>query len=106
MDQFFHHIKLMRKNVFLNISYKNEDCSKHDHKKVTVTYNFDKDKVDIDNEKEISYQYFIRFELAKLGRKITYQWGYITVSKWIDFDDNFEFVIERRTTGLECWCIP
>lgn len=51
----------MRKNVFLNISYKNEDCSKHDHKKVTVTYNFDKDKVDIDNEKEI---FFILYVLS------------------------------------------
>ena len=61
MDQFFHHIKLMRKNVFLNISYKNEDCSKHDHKKVTVTYNFDKDKVDIDNEKEV---FFILYVLS------------------------------------------
>ena len=101
MDQFCRHIKLMRENVFLNISYKNEECSKHDHEKVTVTYKFDKDKVDIDNEKKLFDQYFLRFELAKLCWKVSDQWSYITISEWIDFEDNFEFVIKRRTGNVQ-----
>ena len=47
---------------------------------------------------------FEKFELLKLVWKVTNQWGYITISKEIDFEDNFEFIIDRQTCP-KCWCI-
>ena len=54
--------------------------------------------------KKIFEHYFEKFELLKLVWKVTNQWGYITISKEIDFEDNSEFIIDRQTCP-KCWCI-
>lgn len=75
----------------------------NDHEKITVTYNLDEVKVDMCNEKNFEH-YFEKFELLKLVWKVTNQWDYITISKETDFEDNFEFIIDRQTCP-KCWCI-
>ena len=92
-ETFCRHIKVMRENVFLNISYEKKYFP-HKYKKLIIIYNFDKDKINIENEKELFEKHFKEFDLIESGQLLTDQnWDYLTYNEWIEFKNNFNLFL-------------
>ena len=70
-------------------------------------YNFAKDKINIEKEKEIFEKYFKEFNLIESGWLLPDQnWEYLLYNEWIEFENNFKFVLERYRGSSHCNCIP
>ena len=79
---------------FLTFQMKKK-CFSQEYNKLIIIYNFDKDKINIKNEKEKFEKYFKEFHLIESGWLLTDQnREYLTHNEWIEFKNNFEFVLE------------
>ena len=96
----------MRNNVFFE-HFLWKKCFSHKYNKLIIIYNFDKEKINIEYEKEIFEKYFKEFNLIESGWLLTDQnWEYLTYNEWIELENNFEFVLEQHGGSAHCNSTP
>ena len=75
--------------------------------KLIIIYNFDKNEIKIEDEKEIFEKYFKEFDFIESGQLLTDQnQEYLTYNQWIEFKNNFEFFLKQQRSSAHCNCIP
>ena len=75
-----------REKKKFNISYEKNNVFSHKYNKLIIIYNFEKDKINIENEKEILEKYFKEFDLIESGWLFTDRnWKYLTYKESIVF---------------------
>ena len=75
--------------------------------KLVIIYNFDKDEIKIEDEKEMFEKYFKEFDLIESGQLLTDEnQEYLTYNQWIEFRNNFGFFLKQQRSSAHCNCIP
>ena len=85
---------MKKKNVFLQIQQ--------------INYNtiLTKIKLTLKMKKKYLKIYFKEFDLIESGWLLTNQnWENLTYSEWIEFENNFEFILKQHRGSAHCNCI-
>ena len=105
-ETFCRDLKLKRETVFKHFIRK-KICFSHEYDKVIITYNFDNDNINTEEEKKFFEKYFEESELLENGWLISEEsFGYKTYCEGLDFENNFDFMLERHRGSAHCNCIP